>query len=246
MLLTHFEAIRLFRPSRVVRMRMPLAIIGLLAAAGYSCGGTPSSSDEPLPCVVEIPVYSATGERLPFSVAHVTPEGAEGPHYVDMLATAIDGIKVTAMGDKVLFWSRRIVGARAIKITLTGPKGAQTSTTVTVTQCRQRTSLTYGQSDLGFDVAGMYATGQLAGCAFSGDWWVRGLPMFGGGGSHAIRDALVRRDGHFVIALPSNGVRHLFIIGKGKQPVRVIAMNMTIGERNDLGRIELGGFCPDE
>jgi hypothetical protein len=111
--------------------------------------------------------------------------------------------------------------------------------------CQQRNSLRYGQEFDGFDVAWSTISGHLSGCQFTGDWWVRAMPMFGGPGAAWAYDGHIRSDGKFSISGNMPGVRHMIVVGKDKQPIRVIAVDVTVGiAENEAGSVDLTGLCP--
>jgi len=115
-----------------------------------------------------------------------------------------------------------------------------------VASCRLRTSLFFGESDKGVDVSGVWVTGRLSGCKFVGDWWVRAAPMFGGHDRVHVVDGYVESDGTFWLVLEVYGVRHLLIVGKGKEPLKVIGVDVTIGQNIKLGVVDLSGQCPNQ
>jgi hypothetical protein len=198
--------------------------------------------EPPPPCILEVPVYGPFGDRLPFKVTGLAFE--EGGRKVDLLGRQIDGIAFTSKGDRVFFSSDRIVGARPINVTLEGPNGARITSEMIVSGCRARRSLFFGQSDLGDDVNSVPIKGRLSGCQFVGDWWVRAMPMFGGQLGTAVEDGYVGSNGSFWLSLGTTGVRHLLVIGKGRDPVKVIGVDITVGKQHDLGTVDLTGDCP--
>ncbi len=202
-----------------------------------------AGAEEPRPpCILDVPVYGPFGDRLPFRVTRVTPVGAEGDKSFDLLSTKVDGIIATSNGDRIFFPSDRILG-RFIEVTLEGPKSARITTKVALMECRQRRSLFFGQSDLGFDVNGVGIRGRLSGCRFTGDWWVRAVPMFGGPEGAPVTDGYVLSDGSIVLTV-GPGVRHLVVVGKGKQPLRVMGVDITVGKLHDIGLVDLSNSCP--
>jgi hypothetical protein len=202
------------------------------------------AEEPPPPCFLEVPVYDPLGSRLSFDIRSVTVEN--GGKKLDLLKNSADGISVTAKADRLYFSSSRIVGSRPMEITLDGPHGAHLTARIIVTQCRLRQSLFFGQSDLGFDVKGVNIRGRLSGCQFTGDWWVRSMPMFGPSESADVEDGYVEPSGQFWISVGATGVRRLLVIGKGSQPVRAIAFDVTVGKpRHDIGLISIAGGCPN-
>src|SRR5882762_8741444 len=128
------------------RFALPLFSLSLLL------GPPLARSQEPKPpCILEIPVYGPLGDRLSFVVSRVT---LEGDNSVNLLSVVRDGLKVTRSGDKIYFSSDRLVGGRAIDVTLEGPNGASVTSRLVVTSCRLRRSLFFGQSHTEADVWG--------------------------------------------------------------------------------------------
>lgn len=210
-------------------------VLFLLSAAA-------SNAQEPAaPCVLEVPVYSPSGDLLPFRVTRVTPWKDKGRN---LLSIGRVFKTTTANGYRIIFSSDRIV-SREIEVTLEDPKGVTVKTHFVVPSCRLRISLFLGQSDTGTDITGIGMTGQLKGCKFEGDWWVRAVPMFGGHDRVFAVDGYVHSDGNFWLVFAYT-VRHVLIIGKGKEPIKTIALDVLSDKRINLGVIDLTGSCPKQ
>ena len=222
------------RSTKPTIASMALFLLAALAA---------HAQEPPPPCILEVPVYGPFGDRLPFRVIRVTPENDKS---LNLLSIERDGVKITSKGDRIFFSSNRIVGGRAIEVTLEGPKGARVTSRMIVTACRLRRSLFFGESDLGHHVSGVRVTGRLSGCKYDGDWWVRAMPMFGGHEGFPIADGYVESDGTFWLVVADYGVRQLLVIGKDKQPVKCIGFDVTIGKVSDVGVVDLSGQCPKQ
>ncbi|MDX2180337.1 MAG: hypothetical protein SFV18_12155 [Bryobacteraceae bacterium] len=192
------------------------------------------------PCFIDVPVYDPFGERLPFRVVRVSPENAK---HMNLLRTRIDGIQVTSIGSRVVFPAKPILGAE-VKTTLEDAKKRRLTTRFVVTDCHMRRSQVYRSSDNGFDVSSIPVKGRLSGCRFTGDWWVRVLPMFGGPDHVIAADGYVHENGALELAVETLGVRRILIVGKGKEALRTIAFNTTSGKNSDVGMIDLRGACP--
>jgi hypothetical protein len=154
------------------------------------------------------------------------------------------GVKTAGDGRRIIFSSDRIV-SREIEVTLQDPKGVTVKTNFVVSSCRLRRSLFVGQSDSGADVTGIDMTGQLIGCKFEGDWWVRVVPMFGGHDKVFVIDGYVRPDGNFWLVF-GYSFRHLLVIGKGKEAIKVIGIDVNAGKKIDPVVIDLTGNCPKQ
>lgn len=195
----------------------------------------------PAKCVLELPVYDQLGNRLPFRVTRVVVRNQNAT--ADLLGKRVDGILTSASGDRVLFSSDRIVGKRAIEVSLQGAGGARLVSSVFVTSCKQRHSLVFGESDLGLDVAFVAIRGRLLGCTFTGDWWVRSVAMFGGHEGQSVEDGYVAEDGTFTVQVSPKGVRRLLVIGKGREPLKSLGVDLTTGRSADVGSVNLTGEC---
>jgi len=205
-------------------------------------GALPLRAQEPAPpCILEIPVYGPLGDRLPFHVKRVSPVQNKS---LNLLAVPRDGVKTTSSGDRILFSSGKIVG-RALEVTLESSKGTSIKTNFIVTSCRLRRSLFFGQSGTGVDASGIAVTGHLSGCKFDGDWWVRAAPAFGGHDRVHVIDGYVQSDGSFWLVLGDYGVRHHLIVGKGKDPIKVMGFDVTAGKKTDVGAVDLTHLCPN-
>lgn len=202
--------------------------------ASVSCAESPMGE-----CFVDFPVYDPSGTRIPFRVVRVSPAGRSD---IDLLKNS--PTVLTSRDSRVIF-GRSLVG-RHMKVVLESPAGDRLSTEVAITDCRMRRSLAYGSSDIGRDVSGIRVSGRLVGCSFVGDWWVRATPQHGGHDGTYATDGRVETDGGFDLSLAALGVRHLLIIGKAQDPIRVLAFNVIVGMQHDLGNVDIGRDCPDE
>jgi hypothetical protein len=148
-------------------------------------------------CAIQFAVYDPAGNSLDFRVTRVSAEKGDK---VNLLWA--DPKIMTARGNVLLFSDRKILG-RSLEVLLEGPKSVKLSRTVVVTACRLRLPIFFGVSDLGSDVNGIFVEGRLSGCSFTGDWWVRAVPMFGGheGWADYPVDAFVESDGSFSLVL---------------------------------------------
>ena len=145
-------------------------------------------------------------------------------------------------GHLVLF-DRSALG-RAVVVTLSAPSGVSLTERVFLMNCPQRVSFRYGNAEGYGDVGFQAVSGRLTGCQFVGDWWVRGLPMFGQSSHVTVPEGYVQSDGVFSVVGAMSGSRHLFVIGKGRDAVKVISANLLEARTNNLGVIDLAGACP--
>lgn len=210
-----------------------LCLAGLLAACGNTAAPMP-------PCYVDIPLYDARGNRLSYTVVAVTPEGEKK---VDLLTFPEPQYRITAKGQR-LYFPVKWVGGRRIEITLKAETGGTVVGRIALMDCQQRTSMQDGLLDTGFDVSTSTVRGRFTGCRIEGDWWISAMPMFHGQEYPLLHEGYIHSDGAFSITSSMQGQRHVFVVGKGKDPVKAFAADVVIGGKNELGDIDLSGSCP--
>jgi len=207
---------------------------GLLLTATSGC-----ASEKAAGCAVQFSVYDARGTPLDFRVSAATRADNET---VNLLGTS-SGRGMRASGDSLYYPATAVNGLR-IRATLESADGRRIKKDIPLLACQQRATVRYGQSDSGADVFISSAEGHLTGCTLKGDWWVRSMPMFGTpDDSTAVQGYVRREDGFFRVDFPA-GERLIVVVGKDKTPVKVFAVDVTAGKKNDLGKVDLSGSCP--
>lgn len=211
----------------------------LLAVIGLAVAGAGAAQDLPL-CFLEVPVYDAQGNRLQAQISAVTFEGRS-----TSLLTAQDEYRVAVRGSMIYF-PKLLIGMRRLEITLTLDGRPRMKRRVALMTCEQRTSLQQGTRSTPYDVAWTTVSGRLTGCQLTGDWWVLAAKMFGVQETPTVHDGIVRlSDGRFSIDSSFEGQRHVLVVGRGKQPIKTIAVDVVVGGKNELGDISLQGLCPE-
>ena len=194
------------------------------------------------PCFVDLPVYDATGNRLPFRVISVAARG-DGKE-VDLTREPNREDRLRIEGSRVYFPRRAITGYR-VRVVLEDAQGNRVVKRIPLLACRQQAPLQFGQLDTGADVGWTVVSGRLIGCQLSADWWVRAMPIFTGPDHAASYVGYVDpKNGSFWLAV-QKGVRHIIVIGAGRDPVKTLAANVTVGVKNDIGVVNLEDSCPD-
>jgi hypothetical protein len=197
------------------------------------------SQESRLPCFLELPTYDARGNKLQFNIVSAKPE--EHPD-INLLAMNNHERRMSVQGN-VLYFSKRALGER-IEIVLQGSKGENLVARVALMACEQRASQRYGERDTGADVAWSSVTGRLSGCRLVGDWWLRAMPMFGNQLAKGSFEGYIRRaDGTFWLDSTITGERYIVIVGRAKEPIKVVAIDVIVGGKNDVGIIDLSGSC---
>ena len=189
-------------------------------------------------CFLDASVYDATGDRLAFKIAAVSPHG-EG---VDLLTIKPEGARLLVDGNR-LYFSENLIGRVPLDITISDRTGMRTKSPVVLTGCQQRMSFQLGERDTGADIGWSTVKGQITGCRLVGDWWIRAMPMFGGHDGPTFEGYIYSTDGRFTLNL-HRGERHIVIIGRDKQPIKVFGFDLVSGGNNDTGIIDLTGLCP--
>jgi hypothetical protein len=211
-----------------------LAVIGVSPAA--YCEAASQSV-----CSVQVPVYDAQGNRLPFKITGVA--FVQGSQRVDLLQTPTREGRMRAEGDRLLFPSR-VRRSRSVEVTLEDGRGNRIRRQIVLVGCMARWSVVNGEADTGADVWGSRVTGRVSGCNLSGDWWIRATPMFGEQESPQVSEGAVRHeDGTFSLWV-THGARHIAIVGKDKQPIKAFGFDVTAGVPNEIGTVDLRGLCP--
>ncbi len=192
-------------------------------------------------CFVDLPVYDAAGERMSTNITAVRRAGQDNS--IDFLLTNQSEYRMTAAGDRLYFPERAI--SAVVEITMTLKSRVSIKRRVALMGCQQRTSLQFGQADSGADVRTSTIKGRIAGCSTVGDWWIRAMPMFGGHDDPATYEGYIRgKDGVFLLTASLRGERHIIIIGKDKQPIKVLAFDVVVGGQNEIGSVDISGLCP--
>lgn len=191
-------------------------------------------------CVLELPVYDSVGNRLDFKVTRLSPEGNA---QANLLSTNITGFSARVTGERVSFSDRSLIG-RVILATLEGTGRRKVVQRVFLMQCPQRVSIRYGESAAYGDFTYVTIRGHASGCRLDGDWWVRAMPMFGWPSSPAALEGYIQPDGAISLSGQMTGERHIVVVGRDKQPVKTLAIDVVVGGKNDIGEVDLSGSCP--
>jgi hypothetical protein len=131
---------------------------------------------------------------------------------------------------------------------LKNEQGTKIVMRVALMHCQQRMSVEYGgiREGLGTgDVRWSRISGKITGCKLVGDWWIRAVPMFGSHDSPVIHEGFINlSDGVFSIVSTIHGERHIIVIGRDKEPLKVLGFDAAEGGRNDIGVIDMRDSCP--
>lgn len=218
--------------QRSRRFVAPLLIAQFLVV-GSGCAGEPPS------CFLDLSVHDSAGERVKFRIVSVT---REDDRKVDFLK-APDEFRMVVAGERLRF-PRKAANGMGLQLTLEDARGRRIIERLPLLGCEQRATIRRGQADSGADVFISSAEGRLAGCQLAGDWWIRAVPMFGTPDTSTATQGYVRNaDGFFRVDF-SSGERLIVVVGRGKEPVKVFAVNVTAGSKNNIGTVDLSGSCP--
>lgn len=211
----------------------PIRLVGILLVSFASMG----RADEQ-PCVLEVPVFGPTGSKLDFKITALMGDADSD---VNALASPSRGAKFGAVGSRLLF-PKPMLG-RSVRIKLEDAMHDTVLVKIPLFDCRQRTSARWGFNyGSNADVWAQTVKGRMSGCQFSGDWWIRAMPMFGYPG--AVHEGMVQPDGSFSLTASLDGERYVIVFGRNREPVKAIGVNVAAGMTNDIGKVDLSGSCP--
>ena len=198
-------------------------------------------------CLLEVRVYNADGDPVRSEILGL---GSEDPQLNAKASAAV----VTKAGIRFPI-ALTAFGLYQIKIRVhdfmpRDPRGRNKRTLefrhdVVLFNCEQRTSVEVGHNDTNMDVGGATVFGKITGCLTDASWWVRAMPMFGGQTEYSVYEGFIRNpSGAFRLTAPMRGERHILIIGRGKQPLKSLGVNVTSGGgKTDVGEINLEREC---
>lgn len=198
-------------------------------------------------CFVEFSAYDALGERLrPVLVAETFSIGRTafdvGP---SLLERDEHGIQAIVRGRR-LYFPRALIGPSPLRVSVRhAASGRSSDKVIALTACRAHETISMGEVtwELG-DLVGFTFNSRLHGCRVDGDWWVRAEPLFGW--TDAYESTVEPTDGSFTI-VSRFGVRHLIVVGRGRDIVKVFARNLDPTQpKVDPGYFDVGDSCPEE
>jgi len=202
------------------------------------------------PCYIDVPVFGPTGDTLSHEYEIVAARWYEGhnPPIIREanLLTSNTADRMEARGTRLYFTES--ARARAVQLVLRKrrDKKDRFSGVLELAACGGRASLQVGQRFQGDDVFATRVYGRLVGCKLGEDWWLRAMPMFGGYMDASVYEGKIRAsDGSFSLIAGLRGERHIFVIGKGRDPVKAVGINVIVGGRPiEVGNIDISGSCP--
>lgn len=206
-----------------------------------------------LPCYLDVRVYDPEGNPLAFEVGGVVIEDI-GVDILNTKAPEFQAAKVELDGSRIRYHSAVHGGPARYIISLRSEDGEPLTIPVYLGECKGRRSVIKGSVNSNLDAIGASYRGRLTGCRFDGDWWVRATPLFfpldyqyssgvGDGPNWMPEGEVDGETGAFTVNAIS-GVRHLLIVGKGRDPVHVFARQTRNGDLADVGTVDLAGRCP--
>lgn len=217
-------------PSRVNSLLARILLLPVLSTFLYPTFAQNS-------CVVEIPVYDTHGDALSFQITRLSAKDNLGFDLLTLHKV------VESSGDRLTVFDRSIL-RHTLVATLRNAQGNEITQELSILQCPQRVSISFGSSEEYGDLGFQTLRGRLSGCAFLGDWWVRLVPMFGTSLRTGIAEGPVETSGAFSISAQLGGTRNILIVGKDKQPITAIGVNVTEGMTTDSGTINIAHNCP--
>ena len=195
-----------------------------------------------LGCFLETPVYNSQGLRMEVSAESVRRVD-NGRRLEELLLQKGETWQVAWMDGRLAF-SEALIGI-VVEITMRSGKGSRLTRTIELRDCHGRASFQFGSQSSGGITAGSTLRGFVGGCPLVGDWWVRIFPMFGGYMDPAIDEAKVdSRTGAFKLTSSTRGQRHVLVIGRDRNAVKAVGIDVVEGADNQLGRFDIRRECP--
>lgn len=225
--------------------RLAATLMASLLTALSTCATTP-----PRKCFIEFAVHGPLGDQLSGfrvtsaeSIIRETDEERLGLQY--------DPIRRIAVGNRL--YADEVDYHDTLAVTLERVPDESVVKLVNGHECEQYESVFFGERASGsHEYASWFERrGRLVGCALDDDWWIRSSPLL----RAAVEPGPPVGDTHDAYLEPSSGdftirarhgVRHIFVVGRGKDPVRVFTVNLDAGSDApvDLGEYDLSDSCP--
>lgn len=212
-----------------------IIVVIVLATGALACAGNQKCAYNDY--TVTLPVYDQRGSPLPYTVASILPAKYMGKEKDDPGWLKRSGFSPRILGTRVDH-----LAAGDYTVVFSGPKGEEEVRSIIVFHsCRQRIShVVVVDPKPGFigDSSQMLVRGSLAGCDFSGDWWVRLTPLHGQ--AQSSWEGVVNGSGAFEVPGHFNTALHSLIVGSGSNIV--LASEVTLSTHRDIidiGRIEI-------
>ena len=190
-------------------------------------------------CIAEVVSYSPDGERLPFKLVSMRLVMHKD---IELLGNRVDGMRAVQEGSKIHFSGRSLIGMPDVELAFREPGGRMLRTRRPLPACGARVSVISFGLIVGRELSVIRAKGELAGCSsFGSEWWIKVVPLFGETGPQV--EAFVERTGRFNLVLPPAPIRQCILVGRGKEIIKALAIDIHLEVEIDLGRIHVDGAC---
>lgn len=191
-------------------------------------------------CEAYLPVYGAAGDLLPSRVTGVF--ATNNPKAANLLFER--RIKITVRGNKLDFPAEAVDRSIFIDIELVGRRYVIERSILFLGACQMLRSYQIGILNAGIgDSSSESVSGRLIGCTDYTGWWIRAVPMFGEL-KNELFEGRVLTDGRFIVFGNTDGRRFALMIGKGKEIIKSIGVNIVAVGVNKTGDIDVSGLCP--
>jgi hypothetical protein len=221
------------RYASLLRFVLSSTVVPLVLSA-VSCAQHTGS------CAVTFELYDARGNAQSFEILAVKPtsepEDQRFARDIDLLKPNITGYRFVAKGNRLQF-PREFLAQRPVEITFHVEKSNKLKQQIFLHSCNQRATVVGGEQYANGTAAWSHVSGKIVGCREA--LWIRATPMFGDPASSFAFDGHVNANGEFSVAV-NRGVRHLLIVGTGKQPLKAVAIDVVNGGRNLVGEVDVG------
>jgi len=205
-------------------------------------------------------LWATAGEACFVETRAMTPFGESLDAY-RISSVRIEGVSILStepnrFGAEILSEQGRIIFSKAVSLPLkvaiemrnaqrpTGLHGSSIRGVFTVTTCPQKIEVLDG-TQLNVTGWAVFTTGRVTGCRFDGNWWVRAIAMFGSFPDVPLAGGHIEGDGSFKLMLGGRQ-RYILTVGKDRDPVRTVAVDVKRDLSADVGEIDLAGLCPSK
>jgi hypothetical protein len=220
-----------------------LSALMFLSLCDLGCGHPPLFGES---CEVEIKAYSGFGDQVEFKILKLVHSESKvdllrHPEIVDFFPN-----NKSILRFKLPTYAFR--GTFDLQLELRGQKaesiGLKRQThTISIGGCPQRVTLVVSGLMGPEDSVGTRVIGSVKGCKFDGDWWVKLYPMFGTEKTDAAVEGTIQANGSFSATGYMGGQRSLLIVGRGKDPLKMVALDIYTGKTNVVNPLDLSSVC---
>ncbi len=192
------------------------------------------------PCIVSIYPHDETGLRIAAVITAATYLPDEGSSTVD---PKLRNAPIQILRSRLIL-PVEPDPAQRIRVEMKGKDGKSIVEFLEFLHCGQRHSFSKGLAEEGNGEGYSAVSGRLTGCPEYRNWWVRMMPMFSFSDLTPIPEADVDgKSGRFQLLGFITGIRHIIVVGVGKEAVHAVAVNVVGGGAVEAPTVNVSGKC---